>query len=113
MRNIVEWSLIVNAKSNEDTITIYMLPADIRGVSKGPADDSAFQVYAELMTKPLREARAEFEGEYLKAQIERFDGNISKTAKFVGMERSALHRKIKSLGVLDDENGQEQQDTAA
>jgi two-component system nitrogen regulation response regulator NtrX len=51
------------------------------------------------MTLPIREAREAFEREYLLAQISRFGGNISKTASFVGMERSALHRKLKSLGV--------------
>jgi two-component system, NtrC family, nitrogen regulation response regulator NtrX len=51
------------------------------------------------MALPLREAREAFEKEYLIAQIKRFGGNISKTAEFVGMERSALHRKLKSLGV--------------
>ena len=49
---------------------------------------------------PLREAREAFEREYLITQINRFGGNISKTAQFVGMERSALHRKLKSLGVV-------------
>jgi DNA-binding NtrC family response regulator len=51
------------------------------------------------MSMPLREAREVFERQYLLAQIERFGGNISKTAEFVGMERSALHRKIKTLGL--------------
>ena len=51
------------------------------------------------MSLPLRDAREVFERQYLIAQIERFGGNISKTAEFVGMERSALHRKIKSLGL--------------
>jgi DNA-binding NtrC family response regulator len=51
------------------------------------------------MSLPLREAREVFERQYLMAQIERFGGNISKTAEFVGMERSALHRMIKSLGL--------------
>jgi two-component system nitrogen regulation response regulator NtrX len=52
-----------------------------------------------LMSLPLRDAREIFEREYLIAQINRFGGNISRTAEFVGMERSALHRKLKSLGV--------------
>lgn len=51
------------------------------------------------MSVPLREAREIFEREYLQAQIKRFDGNISRTAEFVGMERSALHRKLKTLGM--------------
>ena len=52
-----------------------------------------------LMSMPLRDAREVFEREYLQAQIKRFGGNISRTAEFVGMERSALHRKLKSLGL--------------
>ena len=51
---------------------------------------------------PLREAREIFEREYLLAQVTRFGGNISRTAAFIGMERSALHRKLKTLGVQDD-----------
>ena len=53
-----------------------------------------------MASLPLREAREAFEREYLLAQINRFGGNISRTAHFVGMERSALHRKLKSLGVV-------------
>jgi two-component system nitrogen regulation response regulator NtrX len=56
----------------------------------------------EIMTLPLREAREMFEREYLMAQVIRYGGNISRTADFVGMERSALHRKLKSLGVSTD-----------
>jgi two-component system nitrogen regulation response regulator NtrX len=54
-----------------------------------------------LMGVPLREARENFEREYLKVQIRRFSGNISRTAGFIGMERSALHRKLKLLGMVD------------
>ena len=52
-----------------------------------------------IMGSPLREARESFEREYLKIQIRRFSGNISRTASFIGMERSALHRKLKALGI--------------
>ena len=52
-----------------------------------------------VISMPLRSAREHFEREYLQVQIERFGGNISRTAAFVGMERSALHRKLKSLGI--------------
>jgi len=55
----------------------------------------------EIMSLPLRDAREVFEREYLLAQVTRFGGNISRTAAFVGMERSALHRKLKSLGVFN------------
>ena len=54
----------------------------------------------QIMSLPLKKAREVFEREYLKAQISRFGGNVSRTAEFVGMERSALHRKLKSLGVV-------------
>ena len=58
---------------------------------------------ADLMTMPLRDARRLFEKNYLNAQVARFGGNISRTAQFVGMERSALHRKLRSLGMLERE----------
>ena len=54
-----------------------------------------------IMGSPLREARESFEREYLRIQIRRFSGNISRTASFIGMERSALHRKLKALGIGD------------
>ena len=54
------------------------------------------------MGAPLREAREAFEREYLRVQIRRFSGNISRTAQFIGMERSALHRKLKILGMVED-----------
>ena len=57
----------------------------------------------ELMVLPIREAREHFERAYLQAQLERFSGNISRTASFVGMERSALHRKLKSLNIHTDD----------
>jgi two-component system nitrogen regulation response regulator NtrX len=60
---------------------------------------------AEIMSLPLRDARETFEREYLLAQVNRFGGNISRTAAFVGMERSALHRKLKSLGVPGQDRG--------
>ena len=60
-----------------------------------------------LISLPLKEAREAFEREYLAAQIGRFGGNISKTAEFVGMERSALHRKLKSLGLTEKKSAVE------
>ena len=59
------------------------------------------------MAVPLREARENFEREYLKVQIRRFSGNISKTASFIGMERSALHRKLKLLGMVGGRDEEE------
>jgi len=79
-----------------DVVTAAMLPSDIGEVLPTVGDAGAPE---HLMSLPLRDAREVFERQYLVAQIERFGGNISKTAEFVGMERSALHRKIKSLGL--------------
>lgn len=114
LRNIVEWSIIVNAGLGAKEITLEMLPAEIKGnhsASSSNDNPEFLQVYSELMAKPLRDARNLFEREYLKSQIDRFDGNISKTAEFVGMERSALHRKIKSLGINDDEDQKSHHET--
>ena len=98
LRNSIERLLILIKDSQPENglITAQMLPSDIGEVlpTVGDTDQSAH-----LMSLPLREAREVFERQYLMAQIERFGGNISKTAEFVGMERSALHRKIKSLGL--------------
>ena len=73
---------------------------DIIKESLSKSANETFSV-AENLSIPLREARENFEKEYLISQIKKFGGNISKTAKFVGMERSALHRKLKLLGVKD------------
>ena len=59
------------------------------------------QTVTETLTVPLKEARESFEKKYLISQLKKFGGNISKTAKFIGMERSALHRKLRLLGVKD------------
>lgn len=98
LRNSIERLLILvkDQAPPDGVITASLLPSDIGEVlpTVGDTDGSAH-----LMSLPLREAREVFERQYLLAQIERFGGNISKTAEFVGMERSALHRKIKSLGL--------------
>lgn len=98
LRNSIERLLILikDSPPENGVISAQMLPSDIGEVlpTVGDTDESAH-----LMSLPLREAREVFERQYLLAQIERFGGNISKTAEFVGMERSALHRKIKSLGL--------------
>jgi len=80
-----------------------MLPQEVAS-SASPASLSADRIIA----LPLREAREVFEREYLSAQIMRFGGNISRTAAFIGMERSALHRKLKSLGVSPARGGDEE-----
>lgn len=98
LRNSIERLMILlkDSPPADDIVTAGMLPSDIGEVLPTVGDTDAS---AHLMSLPLREAREVFERQYLLAQIERFGGNISKTAEFVGMERSALHRKIKSLGL--------------
>jgi two-component system, NtrC family, nitrogen regulation response regulator NtrX len=96
LRNNIERLMILARTDGPDTaISADMLPTDL-GDSL-PKVSSKGNVH--IMTLPLREAREMFERDYLVAQINRFGGNISRTAEFVGMERSALHRKLKSLGV--------------
>jgi two-component system nitrogen regulation response regulator NtrX len=79
-----------------ETIRADMLPPEIASVAPSTLN---LDRGVEIMGMPLREAREMFEREYLLAQVNRFGGNISRTASFVGMERSALHRKLKMLGV--------------
>jgi two-component system, NtrC family, nitrogen regulation response regulator NtrX len=96
LRNNVERLLILARGDDESSIiTADLLPAEV-GDTLPRAPNQSDQ---HIMALPLREAREMFEKEYLVAQINRFGGNISRTAEFVGMERSALHRKLKSLGV--------------
>jgi len=96
LRNNVERLMILAGGDPAATITASMLPQDVGSmVPKMPNGNGGEQ----LMGLPLREAREMFEREYLVAQISRFGGNISRTAEFVGMERSALHRKLKALGI--------------
>ena len=95
LRNNVERMLILAAGEPGDLITAEMLAG-----AEQPSAGHAGAIGAErIIALPLREARELFEREYLNAQILRFGGNISRTANFIGMERSALHRKLKSLGV--------------
>ena len=93
--NIERLMILTRGETGDSVITADMLPQEIGEMlpSVGNHDQS------HVMTLPLREAREMFERDYLVAQINRFGGNISKTAEFVGMERSALHRKLKSLGL--------------
>ncbi|SSC66632.1 sigma-54-dependent transcriptional regulator [Ciceribacter selenitireducens] len=96
LRNNIERLMILAQSDNAEThITAEMLPQDLSDML--PKISARNDTH--IMTLPLREAREMFERDYLIAQINRFGGNISRTAEFVGMERSALHRKLKSLGV--------------
>jgi two-component system, NtrC family, nitrogen regulation response regulator NtrX len=97
LRNVVDWLLIMAAGDPTEPIRAEMLPAEVG--SEAPAV-ARWDKGSEIMSLPLREAREVFEREYLLAQVMRFGGNISRTAAFIGMERSALHRKLKSLGLV-------------
>jgi two-component system, NtrC family, nitrogen regulation response regulator NtrX len=96
LRNNIERLMILAAGDPESDITAAMLPAEIGALVPAIPTGVGGE---KLMSVSLREAREVFEREYLIAQINRFGGNISRTAEFIGMERSALHRKLKSLGV--------------
>ena len=103
LRNVVERTVILTPRERLSRIEADMLPEEITG----SASDNG-QTASALMGVPLRVARESFEREYLSIQIRRFSGNISKTAGFIGMERSALHRKLKLLG-MTDRNGDGQE----
>lgn len=104
LHNVLEWLSIMN--DNVDTlIDIEQLPPELGGgtvYNQGDDDDVSLPMDM-MMQMGLREARECFERYYLLAQVNKFDGNISKTAEFVGMERSALHRKLKSLDVFSND----------
>ena len=99
LRNLIERVLILGDGAGP------ISPRELQGESDAPQDADRVLIAGQLATLPLREARELFEREYLIAQINRFGGNISRTANFVGMERSALHRKLKSLGVVGGKGG--------
>ncbi|MFP4314239.1 MAG: sigma-54-dependent transcriptional regulator [Alphaproteobacteria bacterium] len=115
LKNTIEWVLIMYGDNNKVPYNLQCLPPEIGGTTKAgvqasieesspKADNVLSDDFADM---PLRDAREYFEKEYLTAQIHKFRGNISQTAKFVGMERSALHRKLKSLGIVYTEDEQE------
>jgi two-component system nitrogen regulation response regulator NtrX len=97
LRNVVDWLLIMAPGDPREPVRADMLPNDITAIAPSVVK---WDKGGEIMTLPLRDAREVFEREYLLAQVTRFGGNISRTATFVGMERSALHRKLKSLGLF-------------
>ncbi len=102
LRNVVDWLLIMAQGDAKEPIRADTLPPEIGAITPTVLK---WDKGGEIMGLPLREAREVFEREYLLAQVTRFGGNISRTASFVGMERSALHRKLKSLGVHGSEKG--------
>jgi two-component system nitrogen regulation response regulator NtrX len=104
LRNIIERTIILAPGDRVSCIEVDLLPGEIidnQGAIGGSSTAMA------IMGSPLREARESFEREYLRIQIRRFSGNISRTASFIGMERSALHRKLKALGIGDKREGEE------
>src|SRR5205823_6016976 len=96
LRNNVERLMILAGGDADAVIDASMLPQDVGAMVPNLPNGNGGE---HLMGLPLRDAREMFEREYLRAQINRFGGNISRTAEFVGMERSALHRKLKALGI--------------
>ena len=94
LRNLIERITIVSANESQENVDKSI--SDILD-SKRTIDNQA--VFRETFTSPLKEAREQFEKEYLTIQLKKNHGNISKTADFIGMERSALHRKLKQLGI--------------
>jgi two-component system, NtrC family, nitrogen regulation response regulator NtrX len=102
LRNVVEQLLIMASGTPRDAIRADMLPPEIGAITPAVLK---WEKGGEIMGLPLRDAREVFEREYLLAQVTRFGGNISRTAAFIGMERSALHRKLKLLGVHGTDKG--------
>ena len=104
LRNIIERTLIMAPSDRLQRIDADLLPPEL---IEGQGTVGVSTASMAIMGSPLREARESFEREYLKIQIRRFSGNISRTASFIGMERSALHRKLKALG-LGEKRDEEQ-----
>ena len=94
MRNLVERISILSV--NEKKINVNSLVQDALSQKRVEANSSS---YENVLSYPLKEARERFEKDYLTSQLKKHKGNISKTAEFIGMERSALHRKLKNLGI--------------
>jgi two-component system nitrogen regulation response regulator NtrX len=98
LRNVVERTVILAPGDRIGRIDVDLLPSEVLG---DQGDLAGGVTATAIMGTPLREAREIFEREYLRVQIRRFSGNISRTATFIGMERSALHRKLKLLGITE------------
>ena len=110
LRNNIERLMILSRVGEGGVINADMLPAEIgEMLPKVGGTESEH-----LLSMPLKDARETFERDYLGAQVSRFGGNISRTAEFVGMERSALHRKLKMLGLFEkrrSDNGADADDS--
>jgi two-component system nitrogen regulation response regulator NtrX len=101
LRNVIERTIILAPGTRVANIEVDMLPPELLNEQVQISPGEAVKA---IMGTPLREARETFEREYLRVQIRRFSGNISRTATFIGMERSALHRKLKALGIGDSKS---------
>ena len=99
LRNVIDWLSIMVDRDKNPVIRPDDLPPAITGASS-----SAGTGLDSMVGLPLKAAREHFETQYLISQLTRFDGNISKTASFIGMERSALHRKLKSLNINPEQS---------
>lgn len=109
LRNNIERLMILSRVEEGQVITADMLPSEIGEMLPSIGGEEA----EHLLSLPLKEARERFERDYLAAQVGRFGGNISRTAEFVGMERSALHRKLKSLGLFEKKKPEGDEATAS
>ena len=98
IHNVIETMLILAPNDRNEPIDLDLLPAEIHNVTRSGGETEMDT----LMGLQLREAREEFERAYLVTQLHRFDGNVSRVASFIGMERSALHRKLKALNIASD-----------
>ena len=98
IHNVIETLLIMAPSDRKQPVGLDLLPAEIQNISRLASISDMEQ----LMSFPLRGAREAFEREYLETQLHRFNGNISRMAAFIEMERSALHRKMKSLDIATD-----------
>lgn len=97
LKNAIEWMMIVSTNTKSEEISKNMLPSDILYEVVKQNDTSLNPMSTEIIQKPIKEARDLFEKGYIKAQLAKFNNNIAKTASFIGMDRAALHRKVKNL----------------
>lgn len=111
LRNVIEWIMIMITEPGKEVIDVEDLPPEIISVPKAVNEQVNWE--KDLIGLPLREAREKFEKKYLNMQISRFGWNISKAAAFIGMERSALHRKLKSLNISANDASPDSEDTSA
>ncbi len=110
LRNVIEWITIMHGVPDDGFYGLEHLPPEIQSGAAASSNFVESHGADDYMEMSLREAREAFETSYLTSQVERFEGNISRTAQFVGMERSALHRKLKSLDILGKDKEEDEGD---